>query len=201
MAVCRRKSVTRGHNANTVRIIGGQWRSRRLPFPDAPGLRPTPDRVRETLFNWLQYDIHGARCLDLYAGSGALGFEALSRGAGSAVLVEQHAQAARQLTQSAQLLKTTDAHIVNSEAIHYLQRTTDSFDIVFIDPPFDLSAWRGVIDALDTRGCLATNALVYIESPAHGEPLIIPTHWTLAKRGTAGEVQYALYRTTKLTVE
>lgn len=186
--------MTRGRNANTVRIIGGQWRSRRLPFPDAPGLRPTPDRVRETLFNWLQYDIHGARCLDLYAGSGALGFEALSRGAARAVLVEQNAHVARQLAQSAQLLKTSDAHIINSDAISYLKRDDASFDIVFIDPPFALNAWPAVIDALAASHCLAANALIYIESPANAAPLITPADWTLAKRGTAGDVQYTLYR-------
>lgn len=157
--------------------------------------------MRETLFNWLQYDIHGARCLDLYAGSGALGFEALSRGAGRAVLVEQNPHVARQLTQSAQLLKTSDAHILNSDAISFLKRDDGAFDIVFIDPPFALNAWPAVIEALAASHCLAANALIYIESPANAAPLITPAEWTLAKRGTAGDVQYTLHRATKQSEE
>lgn len=183
-----------GRKANTVRIIGGQWRSRRLAFPDVPGLRPTPDRVRETLFNWLQNDIHGARCLDLYAGSGALGFEALSRGARVAVLVEQNHQAVQQLQSSARLLNTEQAAIISAPAMQYVQHCRDSFDIVFIDPPFPLNEWQAMVNALEGSACLAPTAIIYIESPAAGAPWTVPTHWQLTKSGTAGDVRHHLYR-------
>ena len=126
---------------NSVRIIGGGWRGRRITFPDVPGLRPTPDRVRETLFNWLQHDIAGARCLDLFAGSGALGLEALSRGAKELVFVEQSVAASRALQeQLARLGAERRSQVVEMGAARYLRGAAPAFDIVFLDPPFGRDA-------------------------------------------------------------
>ena len=121
---------------NLLRIIGGEWRSRKLKFADVPGLRPTPDRVRETLFNWLQWHVPGARCLDLFAGSGALGLEALSRGARDVVMVEKHPAAAQALRDNLTLLGARNARLVHDDALRYLGRVTVAFDLIFLDPPF-----------------------------------------------------------------
>src|SRR5450631_4475801 len=150
---------------NSVRIIGGGWRGRRVSFADIPGLRPTPDRVRETLFNWLQQVIAGARCLDLFAGSGALGLEALSRGAKELVFVEQAVAAARALQE--QLIRFGGAgkgQVVEMGAARYLRSAPQPFDIVFLDPPFGQDALAEYVPLLNAGGWLNAGALVYLEN-------------------------------------
>ena len=180
---------------NSVRIIGGGWRGRRVSFPDIPGLRPTPDRVRETLFNWLQQAIAGARCLDLFAGSGALGLEALSRGAKELVFVEQAVAASRALReQLIRLGAQPKGQVVEMGAARYLRSAPQAFDIVFLDPPFGRGALAEYVPMLDTGLWLKPGALVYLENEkTEGVPLL-PPHWQLLKSKSAGEVGYHLAR-------
>jgi len=177
-----------------VRIVGGRWRGRRLHFPSGTAIRPTPDRVRETLFNWLQPMIVGARCLDAFAGSGALGFEALSRGAASAVLVENDRAVVRYLREVAGQLGADTARIVEADALAFLNRPAETFDLVFLDPPFAAGLMPTLLARLAGPGWLAPGALVYLESPAaEGEP-VLPPGWTLHRSERAGEVGYHLAR-------
>lgn len=177
-----------------LRIIGGLWRGRKLGFPDIEGLRPTGDRIRETLFNWLAPEIQGARCLDLFAGSGALGIEALSRGASTSLMVERDNTAAAHLKGNLALLKADHGKVINAEAITWLkQKNTDApYHIVFIDPPFQLKLWQAVIEALEEGNWLAENATIYIESGRddHYQP---PINWQLHRDKYAGAVSYRLY--------
>ena len=180
---------------NSVRIIGGGWRGRRVNFPDVPGLRPTPDRVRETLFNWLQHDIAGARCLDLFAGSGALGLEALSRGAKELVFVEQAVAASRALQeQLTRLGGGSSGRVVEMGAARYLRSPPQPFDIVFLDPPFGRGALGEYVPLLDGGEWVRPGGLVYLENEkAEGVPPV-PAHWQLLKSKSAGEVGYHLAR-------
>lgn len=181
---------------NKLRIIGGQWRSRQINFCDAPGLRPTPDRVRETLFNWLQYDIPGSRCLDLYAGSGALSFEAASRGAKSVVQVESHPDACRALKENAVKLAATQIKIVQSDVFRFLaENNAEPFDIVFLDPPFSLNLVPQTCRWLEDKGWLNNQANIYVEANS-GNLLLkeIPNTWQLLKSKTAGDVAYFLFK-------
>jgi len=180
---------------NSVRIIGGGWRGRRVRFPDIPGLRPTPDRVRETLFNWLQDGIAGARCLDLFAGSGALGLEALSRGAKELVFVEQAVAAARALQE--QLIRfggQARAQVAEMGAARYLRSVPQAFDIVFLDPPFGRDALAEYVPLLDEGQWLKPGALVYLENEKKAGVPALPAHWQLLKSKSAGEVGYHLAR-------
>jgi 16S rRNA (guanine966-N2)-methyltransferase len=180
---------------NSVRIIGGGWRGRRVSFPDIPGLRPTPDRVRETLFNWLQHAIVGARCLDLFAGSGALGLEALSRGAREVVFVEQAVAASRALQE--QLIRLgghARGQVVEMGAARYLRSSAPAFDIVFLDPPFGRDALAEYVPLLDAGTWLKPGALVYLENEKQAGVPVLPTHWQLLKSKSAGEVGYHLAR-------
>ncbi|MGC2033455.1 MAG: 16S rRNA (guanine(966)-N(2))-methyltransferase RsmD [Steroidobacteraceae bacterium] len=180
---------------NSVRIIGGGWRGRRVSFPDIPGLRPTPDRVRETLFNWLQERVAGARCLDLFAGSGALGLEALSRGAKELVFVEQAVAAARALQE--QLIRfggQARAHVAEMGAARYLRSVPQAFDIVFLDPPFGRDALAEYVPMLDEGQWLKPGALVYLENEKKAGVPPLPAHWQLLKSKSAGEVGYHLAR-------
>jgi len=176
-----------------LRIIGGRWRSRHLSFPDTGTVRPTPDRVRETLFNWLAPVIEGARCLDLFAGSGALGLEALSRGAASAVFVEQDPRLTRALRDNLARLGAGDARVVQAEALAWLQGPSSSFDVVLLDPPFHQGLLGPVCAQLCTGGWLDKQALVYLES-ARTETLHLPGTWELRREKTAGEVCFRLFR-------
>ncbi len=179
---------------NQVRIIGGAWRSRRIMFPDAPGLRPTPDRVRETLFNWLQADVPFSRCLDLFAGSGALGFEAASRGAREVVLVDSHPAVASQLRASAALLGADQVAVAAVKAEAFLARPPQVFDLVFLDPPF-AQGWPPRICALLECGAwLAPGAKIYLEAERGWTLSGLPDHWRLLKRQAAGEVAYYLFQ-------
>ena len=179
-----------------VRIIGGEWRGRKLHFPPSAGLRPTPDRVRETVFNWLQFELAGARCLDLFAGSGALGFEALSRGAVEVVFVERDALAARAIGEVLGQLKCSRGRVDQSDAFAWLERAPPvrPFDIVFLDPPYG-EAWLPVLaEKLERGGWLAPGAWIYLEdAAARGEPAL-PPGWTMHRSKRAGDVGYHLAR-------
>ncbi|WP_444899485.1 16S rRNA (guanine(966)-N(2))-methyltransferase RsmD [Microbulbifer sp. VAAC004] len=174
-----------------LRIIGGQWRGRKLQFAPVEGLRPTGDRLRETLFNWLQFHLPGAQCLDLFAGSGALGLESLSRGAASVDFVELNPQAARTLNQQLQLLEATDGEVHNCRAADFLVGGGKPYDIVFIDPPFADDLWQESLGALTGR--LSEGALIYIETP---RDIVISAanDWSLIKEKRAGQVCMRLFR-------
>ena len=177
---------------NEVRIIAGRWRGRRLRFPADAGIRPTPDRVRETLFNWLQGAIGGARCLDLFAGSGALGIEALSRGADSVVLVERDARVAAYLRDTLKALDARGGEVQQGEAAAFLRGAGRRFDLVFLDPPFAEHTLAPLLATLAACGQLAPRALVYIEHAARdGEPPL-PTGFAPWRSKRAGEVGYHL---------
>ena len=175
----------------TVRIIGGQYRGKKLHFPDIDGLRPTPDRVKETLFNWLMHDIRGARCLDAFAGSGALGFEAFSRGAERIVFVESSAKAYNSLKQVASSFNSNKLFVVNTEAETYFQQNVESFDIIFLDPPFAKNYLPQCLDSLAHSNLLVTGGLVYIESAE--KQLLDSSCWLEKKYKRAGQVHYGLY--------
>jgi 16S rRNA (guanine966-N2)-methyltransferase len=177
---------------NRVRIIGGQWRSRVIRFPPSAQLRPTPDRVRETLFNWLGQRLDGLACLDLFAGSGALGFEALSRGAARVVMVESDRNVVAALRESAKLLGAEGADIVASEAVAYLERGTERFDVVFLDPPYASDLAVKALSRLAPR--LNAGAQVYAEG---AEPLQLPVPWKALREDRAGAVRYGLYEIEK----
>jgi len=201
--VARAKSTARGGGKRphagaypgSIRIIGGRWRSRRLPVLTSEGLRPTPDRVRETLFNWLAPFIDGARCLDLFAGSGALCLEANHFRAAKVVMVERSADAQHQLRANVDLLSADGAEVVAADALDYLRGQATLFDIVFLDPPF------AIADAMIrdcgkrlAQGWLRPAGLVYVEAPRtlHTPPL--PSDWTLKKKGVAGQVNFLLFQ-------
>ncbi len=177
--------------ANRLRIIGGAHRGRRLGFPDLPGLRPTGDRVRETLFNWLQPWLPGARCLDLFAGSGALGLEAASRGAAAVTLVEQAAAAARSLQRHVITLNLTQTRVIHADALAWLRQPGARYDLAFLDPPFDAQLHRPALDALLSAEALAPDALIYLER-ARKIPLALPDGLTILKEKHAGEVYFCL---------
>ena len=176
-----------------VRIIGGRWRGTRLSVPNSPGLRPSSDRVRETLFNWLMPVLPGARVLDLFAGTGALGLEAVSRGAAKAVLVERDpalAQAIREV--GAKLSAQEQVEVVQAEAVAWLQRqAAGGFDIAFVDPPFGAELWQPALAALLPQ--LARDAWLYVESPLETTPTL-PPDWAMHREGRTREVRFALYR-------
>ena len=179
----------RSAGAGALRIVGGKYRSRVLRVPARPGLRPTPDRVRETLFNWLGQDLAGLACLDLFAGSGALGFEAASRGAARVAMVEKDRVALAELERSRDALGASQVEIVASDAEAYLAREQAGFDVVFLDPPFRQNALPAILARLPPR--LQPLARVYVESDA---PVAVHPPWTELKRARAGQVSYQLLR-------
>ena len=181
-----------GAPARSVRIVAGCWRGRRVPFIPMPGLRPTPDRVRETLFNWLNRSVAAARCLDLCAGTGALAFEALSRGAASAVLVEQDPRVVRQLQEVARTLGADRARVVQGDARAFLKGPTEPFDLVFLDPPFALGVLTELCTLLADGGWLAPAAFVYLEQSARDAPIGLPQGWRVVREMRAGEVRAQL---------
>jgi 16S rRNA (guanine966-N2)-methyltransferase len=172
--------------AGKIRIIGGDFRGRRIAVPSRPGLRPTPDRVRETLFNWLGQRLDGLVCLDLFAGSGALGFEAASRGAARVVMVEQDRSVFLSLKETKAVLGAAQVELLQDDAFDYLQRATEQFDVVFLDPPFGQNALPGALERL--AGRLAPAARVYVES----ERPLEDDAWRELKRARAGQVSYQL---------
>jgi 16S rRNA (guanine966-N2)-methyltransferase len=180
---------------NVVRIIGGGWRGRRVHFPDSPGLRPTPDRVRETLFNWLQHDIVDTRCLDLFAGSGALGLEALSRGAREVLFVDQAPAAVAALGAEIQKLGGgARARVIQAGAARFLNAPGEPFDGVFLDPPFGEATLRESVAMLDENGWVKAGGWVYLECARSAGAPAVPARWELIKSKSAGEVGYHLAR-------
>ena len=177
--------------ANRVRIIGGAWRSRIIRFETRDDLRPTPDRVRETLFNWLGQDLTGMRCLDLFAGSGALGFEAASRGAAHVCMVERDKIAFRALRENAELLKAESVELRNADALEFLRMDSGRYDVVFLDPPFRMDVLPTVLAALPSR--LNAGAQVHVEAP---QPPQLAGDWEVWRSGRAGAVSHQLLKWT-----
>lgn len=190
MARTQQRNSQRGQ----LRIIGGRWRGRKLSFTAQEGLRPTTDRIRETLFNWLAPHIHGARCADLFAGSGALGLEALSRGAAACDFVDNSNAVTAQIQDQ---LKTLEAELlgqcVTSNAENFLQGATQPYDVVFLDPPFAEAVTTSICAALDTESLLNQDAHVYIETSAAEPPPEVPSTWKLYRDKQAGGVAFRLY--------
>lgn len=176
----------------TIRIIGGQYRGKKLSFKAHDGLRPTPDRVRETLFNWLMHDIRDASCLDAFAGSGALGFEAFSRGAAHVTLIEQAQPTFLTLQRQAALFNTNKLTVIQADAVNYLKSTKQFFDIIFFDPPFSKPQLYTTIDWLGEASCLKPGGLLYVESKE--EITLSLDRWETLKLKQAGHVIYGLYK-------
>ena len=174
---------------NKVRIIGGDLRRRIISFPDAEGLRPTPDRVRETLFNWLGQTLYGRTCLDLFAGSGALGFEAASRGAERVVMVEMNRTVLRALQDNAKKLGCAKVSLQGQNGLEFVSRDASKYDVIFLDPPFQSDYLPRLLEILPQR--LNENGVVYVES---GERVDVPQPWQVVKSGKAGQVHYLLLR-------
>lgn len=191
----RRTPRSAPRQRNQLRIIAGKWRGRRIGFPDLCGLRPTGDRIRETLFNWLAPHLPGAVCLDAFAGSGALGFEALSRGAAEVVFVEQDRDACAQLAANRELLAATGATIVQEAFLPWLARGgLPSFDIVFLDPPFADNLQTLCLEALLASDALHHQSLIYVESPRELPPAL-PSPWRVHREKVSGAVRYQLLDT------
>lgn len=176
-----------------LRIIAGKWRGRLLPVPIAEGLRPTGNRIRETLFNWLQNQIQGSRCLDLFAGTGALGLEALSRGAAYCALVELSPGVCRQLQTNAERLQAQNCDVICADALRYIQQPPDKpFDVVFLDPPFAANLWQPVAAGLTAAGWLHADSVIYVETPA-ALRCELPENWHPFRQKKSGQVNYSLY--------
>lgn len=186
---------------NEVRIIAGKWRGRKIQFPSVAGLRPTPNRIRETLFNWLAPYIHDAHCLDLFTGSGALCFESLSRGAAHVLSLEKNRDAYQALCTNAERLKADDLERLHKDALIWLTEKPiipPTFDVVFVDPPYALKALSKCFALLEAHGCLKENALIYFESDVPIESLTIPETWQILKKKKAGSVYYYLTQKSKI---
>ena len=190
------KQNTKSSNAGQsppgrLRIVAGKWGGRFLPVADAPGLRPTAERIRETLFNWLAPTIEGARCLDLFAGTGALGFEALSRGASEVTFVEQSPVAIAALRQAEYVLRADDLVIYAGDAFRFLDSNVQGqFDVVFLDPPFAAAPLTELCDLLQPY--LAASAMIYIEQDKDQPPPTLPPSWQILREKNAGMVRYSL---------
>lgn len=189
------RSPTTNRSAGAVRIVAGRLRGSRIAVPDGrDGLRPTPDRVRETLFNWLAPYIDGMRCLDLFAGSGALGIEAISRGAAACTFVERDRELCRQLSETIARLRIADAaEVVHADGIAWLGAAGPAYGLVFLDPPFGADAWGAAAQAIERGGRLADGGFAYVESPREVLPRLPPS-WQPHREGHAGAVRFALYR-------
>lgn len=177
---------------NQLRIIGGNWKRRTLPFASIDGLRPTPDRVRETLFNWLMWDIQNAQVLDLCSGSGALGFEALSRGAAKVVMIEPNPIQAKILKDNIQLLKAENCQLHVATAQQTLKKLNSNFDVVFLDPPYSLDLWQELAELADPM--IANHAYIYVEADRDLSQLTLPLTWQKIKETKAGMVRAGLYQ-------
>lgn len=195
LAIMTKSNNSHHKMTNHVRIIGGQFKRRSINFVNADGLRPTPDRLRETLFNWLMADIYDAKVLDVCAGSGVLGFEALSRGASWVVMVEPNPAQARTLKHNADILKLTSSHlsIINDTAQHALPTFSTPFDIIFIDPPYALDIWHDIISDIIEHGLYHANTLCYIESDTALDGILTPFSANLVKSAKVGQVHAGLF--------
>lgn len=178
--------------SNQIRIIAGVWKRRQLAFANIEGLRPTPDRVRETLFNWLMWDIQNTRVIDVCAGSGALGFEALSRGAREVVMIEPNASQMKFLQQNVQLLKVENCQLIAKTAQQALTQLNEPFDVVFLDPPYSLNLWASL--AIQIEPILADGAFIYVEADRALDSLGLPETWQMVKETKAGQVRAGLFK-------
>lgn len=197
-----KKSMVRRRQQNTsqkkpstgfVRIISGLWRGRKLPVHDAEGLRPTTDRVKETLFNWIAQDVPRAKCLDLFAGSGGLGFEAASRQAEMVTLIELNPNAFKQIEKNIASLNASNLTAHNTDAISFLKQPGTPHHVVFIDPPFRKGLLDETVALLESNGWLADDAMIYVETEKELSLDSIPAHWHLHREKTAGQVSYRLF--------
>ena len=184
-------------NKNTlskIKIIGGKWKGTNLTFYDEPELRPTGNRIKETLFNWLQPNIQGSICLDLFTGSGCLGLEALSRGAAKCVIVEKNKRVINHLAENIEKLSSS-TELIHDDALNYLssKEPSKTFDIVFLDPPFDSTLYESTVRALELNHWLSHDALIYIEARSDSSTFQIPDNWLLFREQVAGNVRYMLY--------
>ena len=179
---------------NQLRIIGGEWKRRVLPFASIEGLRPTPDRVRETLFNWLMWDVQNAKVLDLCTGSGALSFEALSRGAKHVYMIEPSPIQAKFLQQNIQLLKAENCTLIQKTAQQAIAQLQGEFDLVFLDPPYSLNLWQELSAMVDPL--IMKEGYIYVEADRELTQLNLPQHWQLKKQTKAGTVHAGLYQKT-----
>ncbi|MFC3025194.1 16S rRNA (guanine(966)-N(2))-methyltransferase RsmD [Vibrio zhugei] len=188
-----KKPATNTNSLGQVRIISGLWRGRKLPVHDAQGLRPTTDRVKETLFNWIAQEIPQSRCLDIFAGSGGLGFEAASRQATQVTMLEMNRQVYQQLTRNVAALNAECIDVHHTDSLSYLDKPGQAYDIVFIDPPFRQGLIDEVITRLENHHWLTPNALIYIETEKELVLPPMPKHWQLLKEKQAGQVSYRLF--------
>ena len=179
-----------GKTSNQLRIIGGQWRGRKIEFPAIVGLRPTPNRIRETLFNWLTPTINGAICLDLFAGSGALGFEALSRGAEKVVFVDKSAIVYQYVTDTLKLLACEDGEVYCQNAEQFLDKCHQQFDIIFLDPPFYTATLEKTCALIAAKQLIKPSGYIYVETER--QSLLLPDNWQILRHKTAGKVNYYL---------
>jgi len=190
-----RPGRSKADSLGEVRIIGGDWRGRKLPVLNAEGLRPTSDRVRETLFNWLQFDVPGATCLDVFAGSGALSFEALSRGAKYAILLELDVANSKQLKQNLQTLKVDNAQVEQTDSLQWLSNQSDSaFDLVFLDPPFHQDLMQKSVDLLFKNGYVNHQAWLYLEQEKPLDWPSLPNGWICHREKTTSQVRFGLFK-------
>ncbi len=190
----RHRAKTSNKSHGNTRIISGQWRGRKLPVVDAEGLRPTTDRVKETLFNWIAQDLAHAKCLDLFAGSGGLGFEAASRYAEKVTMCELHKPAFQQLEKNRDLISAKNIEVKHGDSLTMLQTQGQPYDVVFIDPPFRKGLLDECVNALENNGWLADNALIYIEVEKELTLPALPSSWQLHREKVAGQVKYQLYK-------
>jgi 16S rRNA (guanine966-N2)-methyltransferase len=188
-----KRASSASSSANRLRIVGGRWRAMRVDFPPVDTIRPTPDRVRETLFNWLQSQIVDARCLDLFAGSGALGLEALSRGAAHVTFVEREIVVARHLKSTLERFQASNAEVIAMDALRFLRQPAQIYDVVFLDPPFASDVLLPACNAL-ANGWVKAGSYVYLESSARAPLPALPAGWLLYRSKRAGEVGYHLAR-------
>jgi 16S rRNA (guanine966-N2)-methyltransferase len=189
------KTLSKQHKTNQLRIIAGKWRGRKLNFPNVEHLRPTPDRVRETIFNWLQSVIGNARCIDLFSGSGALGFESLSRGADHVTMIEKDTKAVAQLQENVRLLSAIDiTQVVRDTAQNFIASCNQEFDIVYLDPPYQADLWAEIAMLIQQHALLAKGGYVYLECSSNKGLPVLPPEWQLLKDKTAGDVRYCLFQ-------
>ncbi|CAD6512652.1 16S rRNA (guanine(966)-N(2))-methyltransferase RsmD [Candidatus Profftia tarda] len=181
-------------NSRKIRIISGLWRGRKFSTPDMPGLRPTKDRIRETLFNWLAPVIKGTRCLDCFAGSGSLGFEALSRHAAHATLLEYNHIIAAQLKKNVALINTDKVTVQHTDALKWLLCPGIPYHVAFLDPPFRKGLLPETVMLLENNGWLTEHAYIYVESETENSPKNIPLHWNVYRKKVSGQVSYSLYK-------
>ncbi len=182
----------RGSKTGHVRIIGGRWKGRRIKFTEVAGLRPTLDRVKETLFNWLMYDVEGARCLDLFAGSAALGIEALSRGASEVVFVEKNKKVADNIHAALKELEFANAKVFNTSAEVVFKKNEHAYDIIFVDPPFFQEYLQSTLEALNCEKFVKPGSLIYVEREKHSDSVLFPENWVILKNKQVGGLEFYL---------